>query len=112
MVDEEFPFGVRDHQERYGILVLISVQPSLRSVRKQITVKPLGFARVSSNVIVDANMKAPTVVVSKGPEGVVASTRYRGLQFSSLYLRQGESLPHVIGEGKESDREVLGPSRY
>ena len=39
--------------------------------------------------------------VSKGPERVVALTRYRGLQFCSLYLRQGESLPHVIGEGKE-----------
>ena len=38
--------------------------------------------------------------VSKGPEGVVALTRYRGLQCSSFYLRQGESLPHVIGEGK------------
>ena len=49
--------------------------------------------------------------VAKGPEGVVALTRYRGLQFSSLYLGQGENLPHVIGEGKESDPEVLGPSR-
>ena len=47
-------------------------------------------------------MKTLTVVgVSKGPGGVVALTRYRGLQFSSLHLRQGESLPHVIGEGKE-----------
>ena len=42
--------------------------------------------------------------VSEGPEGVVAVTRYRGLQISSLYLRQGESLPHVIGEGKECRR--------
>ena len=39
--------------------------------------------------------------VSNSPEGVVALIRYRGLQFTSLYLRQGESLPHVIGEGKE-----------
>ena len=39
--------------------------------------------------------------VSKGPERVVALTRYRGLQFCSLYLRQGESLPHVIDEGKK-----------
>ena len=55
-------------------------------------------------------MKAPTVVeyegpycrrVSKGPEGMVALTRYRGLRFSSFYLTQGESVPHVIGEGKE-----------
>ena len=46
-------------------------------------------------------MKAPTVVLSKGPEGVVALTRYRGLQFSSSYLGQEESLPHVIGEGKK-----------
>ena len=49
--------------------------------------------------------------VLEGPEGVVALTRYRGLQFSSLYLRQRASLPHVIDEGKESDPEVLGPSR-
>ena len=43
--------------------------------------KPLGFTRVSSNLMVDANMKPPTtaVVVSKGPEGVLALTRCRGL---------------------------------
>lgn len=35
MVDEEFPFGARDHEERYGILVLVLIQPSLPSVRKQ-----------------------------------------------------------------------------
>ena len=58
------------------------------------------FARVISNII-DANVKAPTVVVSKGSDGAVALTHYRGLQFSPLYLRHGESLPHVIGEGKE-----------
>ena len=37
---------------------------------------------------------APTVVEStKIPGEVVALTRYRGLQFSSLYLGQGESPP-------------------
>ena len=52
-------------------------------------------------------MKTLTVVgVSKGPGGVVALTRYRGLQFSSLHLRREESLPHVIGERKESDPEA------
>ena len=56
---------------------------------------------MSPSLIVDANMKAPTVAVSKGPEGVVALTRYGGLQFSSLHLRQRKSLPHVIDEGKE-----------
>ena len=55
---------------------------------------------MSPSLIVNASMKAPKAVVSKGPEVVVALTRYRGLQFS-LHLRQGESLPHVIGEGKE-----------
>ena len=66
---------------------------------------------MSSNRIVDANMKAPTVVESpKVPRGVVALTRYRGLQFSSSYLRQGEILPPAIGEGKENDPEVLGAS--
>ena len=39
--------------------------------------------------------------VSKGAEGVEAWSRYQGLQFSSLYLRQGESLPHDVGEGIE-----------
>ena len=38
MVGEEFPFGVRVRQERYGILVLVLVEQSLLSVRKQITV--------------------------------------------------------------------------
>ena len=43
---------------------------------------------------------------------MVALTRYRGLQFFSLHLRQGESLPHVIGElNEKSGHEVLGPSR-
>ena len=48
--------------------------------------------------------------VSTGLEGVVALTRFRGLQFNSLFLRQGESLLQVIIEGKEGDPEVLGPS--
>ena len=61
---------------------------------------------MSSNRSLDANMKAPTVVESpKVPGEVVALTRYRGLQLSSSYLRQGESLLHVIGEGK---RECQG----
>ena len=49
---------------------------------------------------------------TKVPGEVVALTRYRGLQFFSLHLRQGESLPHVIGElNEKSGHEVLGPSR-
>ena len=48
-------------------------------------------------------MKAPTVIVSKGPEGVVALTRPlpRAAVFFIVFLGHGKSLPHAIGEGKE-----------
>ena len=56
---------------------------------------------ISPFVSLNIDTKPLTVVVSNGPEGVVALTRYRGLQFSSSDSSQGESLPHVVGEGGE-----------
>ena len=44
------------------------------------------------------------VVVSKIPSEVVALARYRGLQFSSLYLGRGESPPRERG----GERAMLG----
>ena len=67
--------------------------------KKRVCYKPLGFARVSSNLIVDANnMKAPPL--GEGPSG-------RGA-FLPYHVRPGDSLPHVYGEGK---RDCQG-SRY
>ena len=66
------------------------------------TTKKTAYAsHVSQNWKTSVQKPLCTVVVSKGPEGVVALTRYRGLQFSSSYSSQCESLPHVVGEGGE-----------
>ena len=47
------------------------------------------------------HMKALTVVVSKGPEGSGSFDPLPRAAVFFLELRQGESLPHVIGEPKE-----------
>ena len=45
------------------------------------------------------------VYTTQVPGEVVALTRYRGMQFSSLYLGQGESPPRVSVEMRENEYE-------
>ena len=64
---------------------------------------PLGFAPLSWNLIVDANMKARTVVriVSKGPEGSGSFDPLpRAAVFLLVFTARKKNLPPVIREGK------------